>query len=131
MTWKHLLLALGLPFLLSFSLTWAWYYRGQLAKPIILEMDRREAEDDLRRFGIVSHTPLPRGDGTYAQWWEDDYTEPNTRCYGTLMNWGPCFADEAKGMGGTPCERRIIIACDLLYPGEYLKREGLWWRPLR
>ncbi len=96
-------------------LPWAWYLRGSIAKVVILGMQYHHDRDDEAALGYDPRPPRTyRGKVSY--WYEDEYTEPNTRCFGVLMREMDCVAGYLHS--DEPCEVRITKLCDVLYPFE-------------
>jgi len=100
MYWKYLTSLFLAVMLTGIFSSIFWYWRGPLIKPIILSIQIMQDRNS-----------------TDPHWYQDDYTEPNTRCVGTLVTagWdtGWCQADAERII---PCEQKIMNFCNIIYP---------------
>ena len=93
----------------------AFFYRGPLLKPVFLVTTLYVERDNnywLNELPATSHGPA-------IPWYSDQFTHPNVRCYGNLMNLVPCLPildGKTSNERFPPCERRITTICNNLYP---------------
>lgn len=107
-TEKHLCLAIATLATVATIGMFAYIVRWNVAKPAILAIQVVQ--------GDPAHNPdMTLVDGKTVKWWDDDYTCPHTRCWGTLINATGCVMDEEAA---TPCERRINTLCNWLKPDD-------------
>lgn len=93
----------------------AFFCRGPLLKPIFLattlytERDNKSWLDELP---ATSSSPA-------IPWYSDQFTHPNVRCWGDLMDLVSCtpiLNGKTSDERFPPCERRITAICNNLYP---------------
>jgi hypothetical protein len=85
----------------------AYVGRWDVAKLAILAIQVAQSDP--------AHSPDVVVGGKIVKWWEDDYTSPHTRCWGTLLNATGCVMDEERV---APCERRVNALCNWLKPDD-------------
>jgi len=95
------------------ALTAGWFNRGDVARPLFLGLDWIENIQFQNEHGWDPVPPLALLDGTVVYWHQDTYTNPNVRCFSSLMSWMKCSMNTP---GKLPCEYRLEALCNDLYP---------------